>query len=188
MADVLPLTRPERDLIQDLNLEETIISMAKLSRHGSITQADINDLASQVRLTIRAYESTVVALESENIALKSKVASLRGPKQVKTNDKDGLESWFTARLSDTKVRSAYDLWHKLMLSLPSLPIPAALIPDTGGVQLAWSRQSHYVEINFGHDRDTTFWYANSRVSRCSEYGDDMSELSALVFWLRQIND
>lgn len=43
-------------------------------------QVDINDLASQVQLAVRAYESTVVALESENRALRTKIASLGGPK------------------------------------------------------------------------------------------------------------
>jgi len=45
-----------------------------------VNQTDVDDLATQVQLALRAYESTVAALESENIALKSKVASLRGPK------------------------------------------------------------------------------------------------------------
>lgn len=80
MAEVLPLTRPERDIIQRLKLETAITALCSLSKQRMVDQADVNDLASQVQFVIRAYESTVQALESENIALKSKIASLSGPK------------------------------------------------------------------------------------------------------------
>ena len=80
MADVLPLTRPERDLIQKLDLEKNILSACSLKRQKLMGQVDINDLASQAQLALRAYESTVVALESENRALRTKIASLGGPK------------------------------------------------------------------------------------------------------------